>query len=426
MRRPALLQHDGCAKRHASSGFTLVELMVAMTGGLFLSIVVFALSRDTAHFYQRERRMANATLAGVTGFQRLSSDVARAGLLSTANIQQDPAVCVRPDATWPAAMQNLRALVLETNPAAASTEVGAAGITPWGVLISGALNTPEVFISNAVANDGTGWQIELNLQTPSAARAGLSPATTATAANQAVLESTFLYKKPDNSILGGKIVRLRLAGKDQFGVVGSVQANPGRATITLTNAPNLVRVSSGGAQCGIDGHATEVAISAVDLVRYNIRSMITDGNYATLFALSGIGGGTPALPYEPNRAELVRAELLPNGQEVPGTQEIVGEYAVDLQVNAWGATSPQNPALVAVQPATINASYNATQLLRGVHLRFSVRSREADRDADVSTMGGGANRYRMPVGPGGTAPFARVRTFQSDIPLRNLEGSNWL
>jgi len=421
MRRSTLFQQMGCARRRTGAGFTLVELMVAMTGGLFLSIVVFALSRDTAHFYQRERRMANATLAGVTGFQRLSSDVARAGLLSTPNIQQDPAVCVRPDATWPAALQNLRALVLETNPAAATTEVGAAGITPWGVLVSGALNTPEVFISNAVAPAGSGaWQIDLNLLTPSAARAGLSAATTATATNQAVLDSIFM----SNGV--GKIVRLRLAGKDQFGVVQATQATPGKAVVTLAGTPNLVRVSSGGAQCGIDGHATEVAISVIDLVRYNIRSMVGDSNYATLFALSGIGGGTPALPYEPKRAELVRVEVGPNGQEIPGTQEIVGEYAVDLQVSAWGATSPQNPTLVAVQPATINGTYNATQLLRGVHLRFSVRSREADRDADVTSMGGGANRYRMPVGPGGTAPYARVRTFQSDIPLRNLESSNWL
>ena len=43
-------------------------------------------------------------------------------------------------------------------------------------------------------------------------------------------------------------------------------------------------------------------------------------------------------------------------------------------------------------------------------------------------MGGPGDLYRIQVGGGGTsgtAPFARVRTFQSDIPLRNLEGANW-
>ena len=43
-------------------GFTLVELMVAMTGGLFMSLIVFALARDGARFYQRESRVADATM----------------------------------------------------------------------------------------------------------------------------------------------------------------------------------------------------------------------------------------------------------------------------------------------------------------------------------------------------------------------------
>ena len=48
-----------------------MELMVAMTGGLFLSIVVFALSRDASRFYQRESRVANATAS--EGPERCSS-----------------------------------------------------------------------------------------------------------------------------------------------------------------------------------------------------------------------------------------------------------------------------------------------------------------------------------------------------------------
>jgi len=89
----------------AALGFTLVELMVAMTGGLFLAIVVFALSRDASRFYQREGRVANATLSDLSGFERLSNDVARAGHLTTPNIQQDPRVCNVPQAAWPAMLR---------------------------------------------------------------------------------------------------------------------------------------------------------------------------------------------------------------------------------------------------------------------------------------------------------------------------------
>jgi prepilin-type N-terminal cleavage/methylation domain-containing protein len=53
--------------RRAARGFTLVELMVALSGGLFLSAIVFALSRDTTRFYQQETRVASATLAGLVG-----------------------------------------------------------------------------------------------------------------------------------------------------------------------------------------------------------------------------------------------------------------------------------------------------------------------------------------------------------------------
>jgi Tfp pilus assembly protein PilW len=123
--------------RRSAAGFTLVELMVAMTGGLFLSIVVFALSRDASRFYQRESRVANATLAGLSGFERLSSDVARAGHLSTPNINNDPDVCNKPQATWPAMLQSLRAIVITTNTTASDlTEVGEAGIKPKGIIIA--------------------------------------------------------------------------------------------------------------------------------------------------------------------------------------------------------------------------------------------------------------------------------------------------
>lgn len=421
MARPHFLPIAASVPRRGQAGFTLVELMVAMTGGLFLSIVVFALSRDASRFYQQETRVANATLSGLSGFERLSSDVARAGHLSTPNIQRDPALCYRPEATWPTALQTLRALVVEPNLEAASTEVGAAGISPNGILISGALNMPEVLITKAVAPGGGGaWQVDLDIATPAAARMGLSTAASAVTTNQSVLNSVF------TSGGVGKIVRLRRHGLDQYAVVGTVTAGVGTAFLTLATAPNLQRLVAGGAQCGIDDTGKGMALSVIDLVRYNIRSMQGDAAYSALFKASGAGGGANVVPFETGRAELVRVELGANGQEIPATREIVAEYAVDLQVRAWGATSPQDRALVPVAAATLTGTYDSTQLLRGVHLRLGVRSREADRDADVAGSGGAnSGLYRIMLGSGAAARYARVRTFQTDVPLRNLEGSNW-
>jgi hypothetical protein len=66
-------------------------------------------------------------------------------------------------------------------------------------------------------------------------------------------------------------------------------------------------------------------------------------------------------------------------------------------------------------------TYLFTQLIRGVHVQVSVRSREADRRGDIPGSTLGTQRIKL-----GTAnDYARVRTFQADIPLRNLENGNW-
>jgi hypothetical protein len=428
MRAPFALHAIARPRRRGSTGFTLVELMVAMTGGLFLSIVVFALSRDASRFYQRESRVANATLAGLSGFERLSADVARAGHLVTANINADPHVCTRPQANWPIMLQTLRAVMIETDTTLSdATEVGAAGIKPEGIVIAGALNMPEVLTTASVGPVGGGsWEISLYTGSPAAARIGLSRDNSASAANLAVLQATFM---PGGN---GRIVRLRKKGWDQYGIVSAVAATPGADTalalITLAPTPAIVRPASGGTLCGIEGDGSRMDVSVIDLVRYSIRPMTTEASYSALFKASGLGtgGGANALPYEAKRAELVRVELTPAGVEIPATREIVSEYAVDLQVDPWGATNVNDPALIPIV-ADINGTYAFTQLLRGLHVRLSVRSREADRDFDISGTGGGGNdHYRIGLAlPSGDKVYARVRTFQSDIPLRNLENSLW-
>ena len=430
MSSPFLLARLARVNRRAAAGFTLVELMVAMSGGLFLSIVVFALSRDASRFYQRETRVANATLAGLSGFERLSADVARAGHLVTANIDADPRVCNRPQANWPVMLRRLRAVLIETDTTPLNgTEVREAGISPKGIVIAGALNMPEVLTTASVIQLASGrWEISLNTATPAAARIGLSRDNTATASNLAVLQATFM---PGGN---GRIVRLRNKGQDQYAIASSVAAAPGADTalaiVNLADTPALVRPANSGSLCGMGGNSTGLDVSVIDLVRYSIRPMVNDATYASLFKASGLGagGGANALPYEAKRAELVRVELTPDGAEIAATREIVGEYAVDMQIDAWGATSAIDPTIIPIT-ASVNDTYASTQQLRGLHLRVSVRSREADRDFGITGVGGGhANdlyRIGLTIPTTGEKVYARVRTFQSDIPLRNLENYSW-
>lgn len=404
--------------RDGETGFTLVELMVAMTGGLFLSIVVFALSRDATRFYQQETRVANATLSGVTGFERLFNDIARAGHLVTPNIAADPRVCNRPNGAWPAALQNLRAVTINTlAPQVAGTEVAAAGVTPMSIDIAGALDMSEELTIAQV--DSSTNAVYIRLDTPAASRMGFD-ITLGNAVNAARLDALF---RPNNV---NRAVRItQIDGMEQYAVVTGVQASPSPHVILDANPALSFRTSTAGAaQCGIQGFNTGGSLSVVNFVRYELRPMVGDAAYAALFQASGI---TTGLPYESGRVELVRTELQPDGSPILATREIISEYAVDLRFTAVQATSAINPTLIDVPVANLTNTFASTQLLRGVHARLSVRSREADRFGDVTGSGGSAaGMYRFQVGAGGSGPqFARVRTFQSDIALRNLEGANW-
>ncbi len=401
--------------RRANSGFTLVELMVALTGGLFLSIVVFALSRDTGRFYQQETRVANATLAGLAGFERLSSDIARAGHLVSPNIANDPRVCNRPaaGAGWPALIQNFRSIVIDPAAGVTSvtgTEVAAAGIAPMQVELAGALDaTEELPIRTITPNGSGGWDVFLQTGVPAAARLG----------GLTLASLGAMFTMADGT---GRAVRIvDKEGMEQYGVVAAVTVTP-QPTVSLAATPGLLfRTSTvGSALCGFKGFNTGATINAINFVRYNLRKLkgVPASGYTAMFTAAA------SAPFEDNRVELVREELTPAGVAVDATREIVAEYAVDLQLTPLSATSPVIPSIVTIGAASVSNAFASTQLLRGVHVRLSVRSREADRLVDVPNTPAG-DLFRIALGSGVAARFARVRTFQADVPIRNHQGANW-
>ena len=122
-------------RRGHRRGFTLVELMVAVTGGLFVSLAVFAISRQTGRFYTRETRVTDATLASMVGFERIKADLGRAGFLSSPNITVDPNLCGSP-AAYPYMLRRLSPLRIlpGTSPAALSQHMIDNGRTPVDVV----------------------------------------------------------------------------------------------------------------------------------------------------------------------------------------------------------------------------------------------------------------------------------------------------
>jgi prepilin-type N-terminal cleavage/methylation domain-containing protein len=116
MRRPLRLRPRGATPERTLGegrrGFTLIELIVAITAGMFVAIAAFALARQGSRFFQQEARVAGAQFAATAGFERLRNDIARAAFLSTPNVQNDPRRC-GPTNTWPDRVKSLAALRIE-------------------------------------------------------------------------------------------------------------------------------------------------------------------------------------------------------------------------------------------------------------------------------------------------------------------------
>lgn len=397
-------------RRAKSSGFTLVELMVALSGGLFLSVMVFALSRDTSRFYQREGRLANATLAGMMGFERLKADIARAGYLSTPNILSDQNVCMNAAAGWPTMLQTLASIRITPNTPnlSGNSAIAGAGLTPDEIVLAGSYGATEAFPLRQAA----GNTLFLQVSVAPMARLGYLAAGL-TAVDQAALLG--------NVFRAGRVLRLvDNAGLQYFGVIASVTGGA-QPQIQLAASPALVYGGTGLA-CGIQGDCTGCTVSVVNFIRYQIRDLKADG-YTRFTPLFNASAGAPG---EATRTELVRQEIGANGAVVEAvgdlTTELVAEYAVDLSFSVTAQLTVGANAAIDIQPGTGNfttvfpasaASVGIPQRVRAVRARLSVRSREGDREAAIA---GGLYRFQLPDGG-----WARVRTFQADIGLPNQE-----
>jgi len=401
-------------ERCDEAGFTLVELMVALSGGLFLSMVVFALARDTTRFYQREGRLASATLAGMVGFERLKADIERAGYLSTPNIQADP-LNRTTMASAPVGIQNLAAVrispdlpSLTGNPAFALNASAGQPSAPDSILLSGSYAATDEFV---VAEASDGQTITLQTQNGPMARLGYL-ATSDAVQQKALLDNVF---GPAGQILRYKSTK---TGMLFFGVIANVAGGP-QPTITLAS-PIPVMSAGGAVTSGVNGYGNGDSVNVVNLVRYRVMDLRTSAQGAAWAPLFTASQGQGAVG-ESDRTELVRDQLAADGVTVvANTTELVAEYAVGLEFAVMGQIAAGAPTLALSVPTDSTfAAYTGPRLsgIRSVRVRFSVRSREADRSAGIA---GGLFRFKV-----GANEWARVRTFQADVALPNQRSIRW-
>jgi prepilin-type N-terminal cleavage/methylation domain-containing protein len=407
------------AKRGAERGFTLIELMVAMLGGMFVSIAVFTLAKHASGFSMRQSRIADATLQNVVGFERLKADISRAGFLSSPNLVRDPNICR--SATYPTGLGKL-ASVFVAPITGLSTEMSLNGLAPRQIVLSGSYTSADQFIARNIVSTPTGVVVYLAPLSMGMVNLGFDGAILPSATALAALARVFAP---------GRALRvLDEVGDIQFGTIQGVTggANP---SIQLAASPSLTFRADNARRCGIRGHGKNV-VNVVNTIRYDIQNL-NDASAFPQFQPMFTGGAD----YESTRRELVRQELDVDGNPIAGTLELIAEYAVDMNFslliaadNTSSLTRLTGAAVLnyAGNPAALGTG-NGPQLIRAVHAWLSVRSQEADRSTGlpVGNTGAGPNLLRISVNPSNATlpPFARVRTLQSTIPLNNQARATW-
>jgi prepilin-type N-terminal cleavage/methylation domain-containing protein len=416
-------------RRRRSRGFTLVELMVAMSAGLAVAAGAFALARNAALFFQREARLTGAQFASMVGMTRLSSDIRRAAYKSTPNARKDPNVCAFSE-TWPAQMKDLAGIRI-TEGGSKNDHPGdhnlstTNGLNPDSLVLGGLMNSTEHYSVAVMQAGGTGgYDIYLSQdgaywRTKLAAQVG-----------KGMFDRTF--------VVGGIVRLVDQEGRSSFGVVSGIDESGTKPRISVSGTPKVAKRET-QTTCGCTGLCVGALVNPVSIVKYNLRRIDTGlyPRFAGMFPKANVNGSKPIQfkgEVEPDRTELVRVEVDVDGKERTDTLEVVAEYAVDLK---FGVTRTELSTNVNQTPNVVrypigekrvyektNATSNAgtPQYTSAVTVRLSTRAPMPDRTVGLpKTTDGGLLRYDL----GSDLGFARVRTLIADVYLSNQAGVSW-
>ncbi|APR81862.1 Hypothetical protein A7982_07211 [Minicystis rosea] len=419
------------ARRTRSAAFTLIEILVALSAGVLVSMAAFALSKNATSFFQHEARISTAQLALTLGLNRISADLTRASFLSSPNAKVDPMVCR--DGSWGgvAGLNSLAGVTIAPGPTPGSgTQAALNSLAPERLWVGGSLDSSETFVVECVISSGGSTALVLQKKENDGAMAR----------TVASLGSETLSTRLNSIFKSGRYVQLLdpATGFKMFGVIadGTAVSVAGdqTATVKLSAVPALPLKPA--SPCGLTYVpicGSGLLVSVVSRVMYDVRSL--QGTTGTYAALVTPPAGTGQISGDTGRTELVRVEIDASGAERPETLELVSEYAVDLRFGITAVPNRvtgdnYNPSVKTLEIGTpaiytiagdVSGSAATPQYLRAVQVRFATRTRAPDRDADLP-VGFDGRRLRYQVLTTGKSRYARMRTAYANVGLPNQGG----
>jgi prepilin-type N-terminal cleavage/methylation domain-containing protein len=439
-------------RRRGQRGFTLVELTVALAAGLIVALGIVGLSRDATRTFHEEMRSSAAEESLRTAVDRIRADLGRAGFMSTSDIVTDTAIARPPSGgalipkTW--GLAKLASIQIIPGKALTQTPLSVTnGLNPDAIWIGGDMTTSDLY--SATLQPIGGAAIAAGNGCTPLYLTGTSPAML-----RLIGKSTNAAKDLNNAFQPGPsgqfMVRvLDHAGHTQYlatcaGTPTSLPSVTQPVLFVAANPPFLQSQTSQG-QAQISGFDV-FWVNPVQIVQYQL---VAAANEAVQYTTSPLGSMplTPAATEDPTKYDLVRSYIdAVTGLEVPGTQEIIAEYAVDLAfsltVDTGTALLPSpvsfpfdnaNNALWAKDVSTLASPIvNDPKRIRAVRVRLVTRAGQADRTLSVPVPGtAGTFLYRYCVVAGGCDPvnatgifqYARARTVTAEVSLPNQAGA---
>jgi prepilin-type N-terminal cleavage/methylation domain-containing protein len=450
-RTPSRHAHDG--------GFTLIELTVSLAAGLIVALGIVGLSRDATHTFHEEMRSSAAEANLRTAVDRLRADLARAGYMSTGNVATDPMIARAPalqgqnpiPLAFAAGLGRLASIYLNQGGSAADTPLSAkqaAPVSPDIIELGGNMTSTDQYVVSVIEPSGGscgGQRILLDPQSPSMFRILGSSA-------DPVDELSHIFQPTAAGVAGQFMMRLvDKTGHSQFvavcpgaptGIVGGLQPY-----VDVDPLTPIQMASATGTVGGLNGYGSGSLVNPVQIVHWEVMPATAEPAQYQQSPL----GGQPLTPtvVDPTKYDLVREYVdAKTGQVIPGTLEIVAEYAVDLDF-AFSVDTGVND----LQPNIVTFPFDNTtnalwapsvvvppaagigpQRIRSVRVRLATRTAEPDRTLNVlvpNPTGPFMYRYCLiangcdPVNATGVLQYARARTVTAEVSLPN-QSRNYL